>query len=68
MFDWEYGPEPDLDRWEENIVEQYEEYLERFTDGDSFPMCFEMYRDKMIQEMEEHIGSIEVDYYEEALT
>lgn len=69
MSYWEYDPEPDTDRWEENVAEQYEEYVEKFTGDEDgpFPMSFEAYREKMIEEMEEHIGSIEIDYYEEIL-
>jgi hypothetical protein len=61
MFDWEYGPEPDIDKWEENVWEQYEEYCERSKEND-YVMSFEVYREKVMQEMEEHIAELQESY------
>ncbi len=63
-FAWQDGPEPDIDKWEENVWEQYQEYLEDLHEGDKepSPMSFEAYRDQIMEEMGEHIAELQESY------
>jgi hypothetical protein len=58
---WEEGPEPDIDRWEENVWEQYEEYCEHLGEDD-YIMSFEAFRNQIIKEIEEHIAELQESY------
>lgn len=58
---WNDGPEPDIDRWEENMWEQYEEYCATAQEDD-YVMSFQAYRSQVMKEVEEHIAQLQESY------
>jgi hypothetical protein len=66
MFNWEEGPEPDTDAWEEKIAEEYEEYLDAYCTTHGPDDCdyidYAEFRSRRIIECDESEAEFHEDY------